>query len=131
MDSFDFVGNDVRCLVPGDSDKFTPAPVLRIAFAVWIPVDSLQGILDPVRRIDSLLISQAEWGGYRFHQRSQSLPILCHLPRVKLFGVIFRVIVQRPDSDNLSVFYIHGAGSSAKHPPAQTKCFENRFLRSL
>ena len=47
-DALDLVGDELCGLVPGDAHVLALAAVLRVALALRVPVDPLQGVLDPV-----------------------------------------------------------------------------------
>ncbi len=59
----DLCCKDIGCLIPGDPYVFTFTPVLRISFAIRVPVNPFHGELDPVWGINTLFVCQRKWTG--------------------------------------------------------------------
>lgn len=74
LDSFQFVRNQCRSLIPGDTDVLTLAAVLGITLAVGVPIRSLEGVEDAVGGVDALLIAEGEGGRRVLVNGSRVLP---------------------------------------------------------
>ena len=71
--ALDLVRHDVEGLVPGNFLVARLSPVPRVAFAVGVEVDALQGLQEPVRRIDHALPVLAVCGERGFSGRGECL----------------------------------------------------------
>jgi hypothetical protein len=86
--ALDFGCDDIGCLIPGYALKFAGAAVLRIAFTIGIPVDTLHRVGYTVGRVGSLLIGQTPGWGDRLAQRFKFNAVAFHLPRIEAVVVI-------------------------------------------
>jgi len=86
-------GDSLSGFIPGDSPVFASPSILRITFPVGVPVRSLQGIFNPVRRIYALFVSQPVRIGYSLHRRPEGLAPGFNRPLAGLLGGILFVVM--------------------------------------
>ena len=106
-DPLQLTDDDVQRLVPGDPDVAALAAVLRVALSVGVPVDPLQRIRDPVRRVDALLVAQAERIDGRLERDLEGLAAGLDLPGAELLRPVLPVIGQRTDADDPVALHVH------------------------
>ncbi len=145
VDPPDLVGDDVGRLVPTDAHVLALAPILRIPFPLGIPVHSLEGIFDPVRRVDPLLIGKLIRRYQPFERRCVDLAVLAHTPRPDLFFGVSLLVVLWSDAKDLAVLHIdrshlrmlpkRALGEGLHHGPfrrwSALPCFYIRQLSTL
>ena len=82
LNPLDLGRDDVTGIVPGDALVLGDTTVLRIALAVRIPVDALQGIRDAVLRVGTHLVCGSQRRRTACHTWLQHMPVLLDLPVV-------------------------------------------------
>ena len=118
IDAFEFLGDEVGCLIPGNPHIFGLAAVLRIAFAFRVPVHALQREFDPVRRGDPFFIGITVGGIQCSIFWFKSFAPDFQPPFVNFFFCIFLSEIQRSCPDNSSVADFHLLGVRATAVPA-------------
>ncbi len=89
----DFTDHHIQSLIPGDSHILAIAAVLGVPFSFGIPVHPLEGIENAVGRMNPFLVGDAMRRNRGLERRHEGLAARFILPRIKLFRLIFPVIV--------------------------------------
>ena len=126
FDPLDLAHDYVQGFFPGDTLVLAAATVLRVPLAVRVPVHPLQGIKDPIRGVDAVLVPEAEGRDKGFHGRREGLAFGLYLPGLE--ARILPVIVKRPDADDLAVVALHLHAVSVGWDPDETQPSNDRFL---
>ncbi len=121
--------HQLRRLVPRDAHVAALAPVLRVPFAVRIPIDPLERIADSILRIDALLVGEPDRPHRRPHRRLERLALRLELPGVEVLRVVAHVVVKGPDPRDPAVLHVDERGRTGVAPTDEAGASDDLLIR--
>ena len=125
LNPLDLGRDDVTGIVPGDALVLGDATVLRIALAVGIPIDTLQGVRNAILRVGTHLVCSGQRRRAACHARFEHVTVLLDLPVIQVLGFVELVVVQRPDTSHTPIFHVDFSDVRAHSKPAESNALDH------
>ena len=130
FDAHNLIGNDLSCLIPGDTLELAFSSILGIPFSLGIPINALHWIEDAILRIHTILVCVCIWRKHGLETGMKLASSCFDGPRLEmLHGVLF-VVAQRACANNFVILHIDLGNIRTDAERVQTRCLDNCFLVS-
>ncbi len=134
IDTLDLSDHDVEGFIPGDALVLADAAILGVAptrarrarGAVRVPVDPLERIEHPVRRVDPVLVAQGEGRDQGVHGGRELLPSRLQLPGLDLRVLL--VVFKWAYADDLAFAALHPHAVGVRRDPYETEPAIDRLV---